>query len=757
VNTWTTYTLVAIAIVAAIFGMGYFLRRRFVRGLFRVMLGILYRTKVIGLDNLPKEGGCVVISNHVSYVDGILILWLLPRNVRFVVDGGNFIGPLARYLASAFDTILMMANPKSIGRALKEAREGLIKGDVIGIFPEGTLSRTGQLQAFKPGLTKILKGTTAPVVPMHLEGMWGSIFSFSGGKFFFKKPQKLRRTITLHIGKPLPTGSTLDQMRSAVAALGADANIYSRQDLGVPARRVIRAWKRRGSRLQIADSLGNEASGRQMLVRVLALRRVLRREILTDDETSVGVLLPPSLAGVAVNVAMAIDRRVTANLNYTATSEVINHCTAAVGIRHILTSEKFMEKMDFKLDTDVVILESLKDKVTKVDKAIAFLMATLLPAGLLIRVLGAHKIESDDLLTVIFTSGSTGMPKGVELTNANIAHNIEAIDRAVRLNQEDVVLGILPFFHSFGYSVTLWASNCLGPASVYHFNPLDARQVGKMAEKYGATVLLGTPTFLRGYVRRIEPEQFKKLDVVVVGAEKMPADLFEAFEKRFGVRPVEGYGATELSPLVSVNIPPSRSSALYQADRAEGSVGRPVPGVSAKIISPETGEELASEQDGMLMVRGPNLMRGYSGDEKKTNEVIRDGWYTTGDIAHLDKEGFIHITGRLSRFSKIGGEMVPHVRVEEEIEKLGILDESDLPRVAVTAVPCEKKGERLIVLHTGLDRSIDEIRKGLSAAGLPNLFIPSDDSFIEVDVIPVLGTGKLDLKALKDKAAAISG
>ena len=354
---------------------------------------------------------------------------------------------------------------------------------------------------------------------------------------------------------------------------------------------------------------------------------------------------------------------------------------------------------------------------------------------------------------MIFTSGSTGMPKGVLLSNANISHNVDAIDRAVKLDSHDTVLGILPFFHSFGYSVTLWAVNTLGPRGVYHFNPLDAKQVGKLAEKYKVTVLLATPTFLKSYMRRVQPEQFSELDVVVVGAEKMQRDQFEAFEKRFGVRPVEGYGTTELSPLVSVNIPPSRSQAKFQRDRIEGSVGRPLPGVAARVVEPDTDRELCAGEDGMLLISGPNVMQGYANREEQTREAMQGCWYVTGDIAHIDEEGFIHITGRLKRFSKIGGEMVPHGRVEDELEKLlreG--DDDDVKRACVTAVPDEKKGERLIVLHLPTSHSVESLCKGLSEAGLPNLFIPSQDSFLEVEAIPMLGTGKLDLAGAKEIA-----
>ncbi|TWU34460.1 AMP-binding protein [Novipirellula artificiosorum] len=743
--------LIVAVLMVLIIATAIFFPRKFIRGFMAPLLATLYRKQVIGLENLPSEGGYVVASNHVSWIDGILILWMLPKNVRFVVDAENFEHPITRYLGAGFDTILMRAtNPKSIGRALKAAREGLNSGDAIGIFPEGTISRTGQLQAFKAGISKITKGTDAPVVPMWLDGMWGSLFSFSGGKLFWKRPTQLRRRLTLYIGTPQPNGTPLELIRSQVQQLGARATIEHRDAFPVLARRIIRVWRRRGRRLQCADSLGTEVSARDMLVRVLVLRRLLRREVLSKDEAYVGILLPPSVAGVAANVALALDRRITANLNYTVSSDVMNHCIADTGIKHVLTSEKFLSKLDLKLDAKTVALDSLREKITTLDKVVGFLQARLLPARVLDWWLGLGRIDKDDLLTIIFTSGSTGMPKGVMLSQANISHNVDAIERAIKLDDRDVVLGILPFFHSFGYAVTLWAVNTLGPAGVYHFNPLDSRQIGKLVQRYQATVLLGTPTFLRSYLRRVSPEQFKSLDVVVAGAEKMPADLFDEFEKKFGVRPIEGYGTTELSPLVSVNIPPSRSNAVYQSDRLEGSVGRPLPGISAKIVSPDDGTERRAGEDGMLLVTGPNVMRGYANQSELTEKAIQNGWYVTGDIANVDDQGFLHITGRLSRFSKIGGEMVPHVRIEDELAKLfsdgDDNDEEDGQRVCVTAVPDLKKGERLVVLFKPPAKDYDEVRAALNKAGMPNLFIPSADSFLEVDRIPLLGTGKLDIK-----------
>jgi acyl-[acyl-carrier-protein]-phospholipid O-acyltransferase/long-chain-fatty-acid--[acyl-carrier-protein] ligase len=360
-------------------------------------------------------------------------------------------------------------------------------------------------------------------------------------------------------------------------------------------------------------------------------------------------------------------------------------------------------------------------------------------------------MKSEDVATIIFTSGSTGTPKGVMVTQGNLQFNVEAIDNVVHVTSDDVLIGVLPFFHIFGYSVSLWCAGALDVKGAYHYSPLDAKQIGKLTKEHHGTLLLSTPTFLRTYLRRCEKEDFATLDVVVTGAEKLPPDVQAAFKEKFGVDVVEGYGSTETTPLVSVNIPPSRSKSEWHVDNKPGTVGRPVAGVAARVRSLETGEILVTNAPGMLEVSGPNIMAGYWGRQDLTDEVIKDGWYITGDIGTIDEDGFIKITGRQSRFSKLGGEMVPHIQIEEELNKLlGASD--DAMKCCVTAVSHPKKGERLIVLHTKLEKSPDDLRKGLTEAGLPNLFIPTADSFFEVEKIPVLGTGKLDLKAMRSVA-----
>lgn len=721
----------------------------------------VYRIHLYQRENIPEQGGAILVPNHISWLDGLLLTTTSSRQVRMVVDRDLLTSWWARGLAKIMGAIPIKASPKAARRAIETAREALRAGDLVCIFPEAGISRSGQLQSFKPGVLEIQRGTGAPLIPVYLDELWGSIFSFRGGRFFWKWPTAHPRRVSIWFGNPIAQPKDIFEVRQAVQDLGAEAVAGRKQRTAALPRAMIRNCRKKLFRPKIADTSGVELTGGKLLAGTLVMRRLLLRHTLAPDDKYVGLLLPPSVASVLANAALSMTGRITANLNYTASPEVLNACISRAGIRRIITSRKFienraMEKFKGTLAVELIYLEDLREKANRGDKLAAALGAYVAPGALLDWLLGLHHIRGDDVATVIFTSGSTGTPKGVMLTHHNIATNVEAIDQVVHPRTTDSILGIVPFFHSLGFTVTLWGPLLLDIRAAYHFSPLDARIIGKLARARAATILLATPTFLRGYLRRCEREDLESLEIVVAGAEKLPLALCEAFEREFGVRPVEGYGTTELSPLVSVNVPPSRSMSL-EIDCKEGSVGRPVPGVSVKVADPETNEPLALGTPGMLLVKGPNVMKGYLGQPEETAKVMRDGWYVTGDIAIVDTDGFIHITGRLSRFSKIGGEMVPHVRVEEAIQKiLGVEDEGHF-KVVVTSVPDERKGERLVVVHTQLDMPPDEICRQLAATGLPNLWIPSTDSFLNVEAIPVLGSGKTDLKAVSDVAKRYFG
>jgi acyl-[acyl-carrier-protein]-phospholipid O-acyltransferase/long-chain-fatty-acid--[acyl-carrier-protein] ligase len=362
-------------------------------------------------------------------------------------------------------------------------------------------------------------------------------------------------------------------------------------------------------------------------------------------------------------------------------------------------------------------------------------------------MLGLDAIRPEDVLTVIFTSGSTGDPKGVVLTVENVGSQVRAIDNLLHLSTSDVALGVLPFFHSYGYTTTLWTPLTLDPSVVFHADPRDAQTVGRLAREHHATILMATPTFLRIYIRRTPAEDFSTLEVVFGAAEKLTRDVADAFEKRFGVRPWEAYGATELAPLVAANVPPSRQVPGRPVDSREGTVGKPILGCRARISGREGTGEMPVGEEGLLWISGPNVMQGYLDRPDLTAKVVQDGWYCTGDIAKIDADGFITITGRESRFSKIGGEMVPHIAIEEAInQELGAADGEML--AVITAVADARKGERLVVFHLPTPRQAQDVCRGLAERGLPNLWIPSPDSFAEIEEMPVLGSGKLDLRRL---------
>ena len=715
-----------------------------------------------GSENIPDKGGALFLPNHISWLDGVLLLLISDRPIRMVVYAGNFTSPLMKWLGKMWGVILLPTRPKALTRTIENTRTLLQDGELICIFPEGAISRTGQMQGFKRGALKIHQGTDVPIIPVYLDGLWGSVFSFERGRFFWKWPRRWPFPISIRIGQPLVEEVDTHRVRQAVQELEAKSVEKRVEKTELLPIEFLRLCKQRKYKSKVADTLGANLTGGELLMRTLILRRILQRKILAVDERYVGILLPPLGPSVMANAAVSLMRRVAVNLNYSVSVEIINHCIAECGIQHVLTSRRFVErlkKMGVDIDVlsaELVYLEDLKDDPTWIDKLTGFVSSYLVPVKILAKSLALYEIKSDDTLTIIFTSGSTGQPKGVMLTHANVQSNIEAIEDVFQFVPEDVLICVLPFFHSFGYTVTMWGTLAMNVKGVYHSNPLEAKQIGKMCREHRGSALLGTPTFLRSYLRRCTKEDFATLNLIVAGAEKMPIELCNAYEEKFNLRPAEGYGATELSPLVSVNIPSSRAVGQSSEGLKEGTVGRPIPGVAAKIIDLESGDTLGVNQSGMLLIKGPNVMKGYLNRPDITEEIIRNGWYVTGDVALIDDEGFIRITGRESRFSKIGGEMVPHVQIEETLLSLlnakEDFDANDTIPLAVTAVPDQRKGERLVVLHTQLPLSSDEFCMGLTEAGLPNIYIPSADSFFQVESLPVLGSGKLDLKSIQQLA-----
>jgi acyl-[acyl-carrier-protein]-phospholipid O-acyltransferase/long-chain-fatty-acid--[acyl-carrier-protein] ligase len=514
---------------------------------------------------------------------------------------------------------------------------------------------------------------------------------------------------------------------------------------------VLGARAHRG-KVAMVDSLRASLTYGDLLVRSLALGRFLARE--TGGAKYVGIMVPPSVPAAVVNLSLALWGKVAVNLNYASGQPVVASAVEQCGITHVVTSHKVVAKVKLTPPGTLIYLEDVQSKITAADKAWAFFVAKFVPVSMLGRFLpGLRDERLSNVATVIFTSGSTGDPKGVVLSQQNILSNVHQVNTHLNLSVDEVVLGILPFFHSFGYTISIWTVLTLGKKVAYHSNPLDAKIVGELCETHKVTLMTATPTFMRSYIQRCKASQFASLVHLLLGAEKLKPELAREIRDSIHIEPLEGYGCTETSPVVSVNKPYPAVNFRGQtlAGNRPGTVGLLLPGTSVKTTHPDGGDAHDPGVEGMVHIKGPQVMVGYLNKPAETAAVLRDGWYRTGDLGYLDSDGFLHITGRLSRFSKIGGEMVPHEKVEAAlINAIGRVDQT----VAVTSIPDPKRGERLIVLYTDLGGTPEEISRKLQATDLPRLWLPSASDFRKVDEIPVLASGKIDLRGIQELAKA---
>jgi len=710
---------------------------------------LCYRIKVVGEENVPADGGVLLVCNHVSWVDSLLVASTQQRRIRFIIERQYYnvwwVKPICKLMRAV--PISPDDPPKKILQALRQARAAMDEGFIVCIFAEGAMTRTGMLQQFKGGLERIAKGTAYNIVPAYIGGAWGSIFSYYYGKPLSTLPRKFPCPVSIHFGAGLPAGSSASQIRQKVLELSCDYFNGLKSPRRSLACHFIASARKNWRKHCISDSTGKRLNYGRTLAGSLALATEIDK--LTPSRDKVGILLPPSAAGALVNLAVTLLGKVAVNLNYVTSRDSRNLAVNECGIKCIISSRGFMDKAGISEDVEgLVFLEDIAAKIKPPAKVGAYLKARFVPLFLLTR--RRHR-WGDDPATVIFSSGSMGKPKGVLLSHHNILSNIEALRMVLRLKPDDSLCGVLPFFHSFGFNCALWFPLVSGVSVTYIANSLDGETVGRSVRENRSTILFAPPTFLLNYIRRAGAEDFKSLRMVAAGAEKLRKTLAEAFENKFGIQPLEGYGATELSPVVSLNIPNEEIGGVFQVGNKPDSVGHPIPGVAVKVVDVVSKEPLEIGAEGLLLVKGPNVMAGYLNMEKETAEAVQDGWYNTGDIAGVDEDGFLTIRDRLSRFSKIGGEMVPHVRVED-VYLHGLNTTEQV--VAVTTVPHPKRAEELVVLYLEKAGSPQKLHEIISKSDLPNMWKPRPDNYIKVGSIPVLGSGKLDIMGLRKIALA---
>jgi acyl-[acyl-carrier-protein]-phospholipid O-acyltransferase/long-chain-fatty-acid--[acyl-carrier-protein] ligase len=708
---------------------------------------IVYRISTHGIENLPA-GGFLLLPNHLTWVDAIVLQASCPRRIRFVMSERIY---HKKWLNPFFKLIgALPISPTRARESLRAAIEAIKSGEVVCIFPEGELSRTGILLRLQRGYELVAHAAAAPVVPVWLDQLWGSVFSFKGGRYFLKVPERFPYPVTIAYDRPIPHDHTdIATVRERFLMLGEFCYQLRPALRGHLARAAVRGLKRRQFAPGVIDGMDHTTiSFGSLLAAAITLAEYLRKSC---KGKRIGIVLPPGKAGVIANLAVVLAEKVPVNLNFTAGRESVEASLRIGEVTDCLTAHAVQKRLpDFPWPANLLHLDDVLPPLK--GRMIAWRFAVgLLPARAICALLGLPKVGDRAESIILFTSGSSGEPKGVVLSHRNVVANVSQIALMLSLTKRDSILASLPFFHSFGSTVTLWYPLLESVRIVTFPNPLDLTKSAELIHKYGVTLLCSTPTFLRGYLRKATKEQLEPIKLLVTGAEKLPNELGEAFQKQFGHEVLQGYGLTETSPAAAFNLPapkPHRPDDAVQPSSRQGSVGKLAPGIAAQIRDPETGAPLSLHETGMLWLRGPNIFERYLHDPQRTADVLQDGWFRTGDLGRFDEDGFLYIEGRLSRFSKIGGEMVPHETIESRLYE--VLDLAKSERViAVTSIPDQAKGEALVVLTT-TDLDAAEVRKKLMDSDMPNLWIPK--KYKRVDEIPVLGSGKLDLKRCQELA-----
>ena len=738
-----------------------------------------YRLLVEGFKNVPEKGGVLMLGNHISFIDWAVVQMAIPRKIHFVMERSIYTKWYFKIFLDRFGVIPVSSSASR--SSLELVAKYISEGKVVCLFPEGVLSRHGHLNEFKSGfelITKNLETNQGVILPFYIRGLWGSSFSRSNEEFSSRNRTLTKRNIAIAFGEPMPLHSTKEVVKSKVFDLSFIAWKSQCEAMQTISRSLIDNAKKDLGRIAIVDNLSGSMTYRRFLAICLVLSRFVKQKFQKNEGSKapsqlkpqfkpttecIGILLPASLASSLCNFAVLMAHKVVVNLNFTAGNKALNSAINNAEIKQIYTSKKFLDKLEgkgvkleFPNEIQMIFMEDIMEELKKQKiKIVGYLtLVSLAPAWLLKMIFSPHK-DNKEVAAILFSSGSEGNPKGVMLSHRNILSNVSQISDILCTKNDDVILSSLPPFHAFGLTVTTFLPFLDSIVSATFADPTDALGIAKVVAKNNVSIMCGTSTFLGIYARnrKLDPLMFESLRIVVSGAEKLKNEVRNAFEMKFKKNIYEGYGATETTPVASVNLPNKFDPDYWIIHRGskEGSVGMPLPGTAIRIINPQTLETLKQGEDGLILVGGHQVMVGYLNDEDKTNEVIVeiDGirWYKTGDKGHLDEDGFLYIVDRYSRFAKIGGEMVSLGSVEEEVAK--IIGETEAKFCAV-ALEDEKKGEKVVLMIESTQEVYEEVCEKIKNSSVPLIFKPS--VYLAVEKIPLLGSGKVDLKGAKTLA-----
>lgn len=724
-----------------------------VRSLLRLAFS-RYKIRVLNVGNIPNDGPILLVGNHHSFIDWAMVQMACPRPLCIASNKDHF---EKWYLRSMLKRLGMIRiDNRHPEEAMERIREQLLAGHAVVIFPTGEVSKSPHVEPFSIDYSKAVEGTDAPVVPFYIQGLWGSNFSYSGSDMYGASAE---RAVTVAFGDAIPNTTPANEVRAIIRKISIDAWDYSVSFLKPIADSWIKTYKKyvkNGPAIYNPD--GGHFSGYKLMGAVIGFSKLLNKKI-AEDEQNVGIMLPPSPAGVIVNLALWLRGKTNVNLNYTSSVEIVKLCSGRADIKTVITSRMFMDKLkrrgnDYTQIADdnlkLLYAEDLMKEIPKAKIAFYMFFCMLSPAWL-IKLLHRKRVNMRSTAAIVFSSGSEGTPKGVKLSHRNLMGNIQQLACIFNVTRNDVMLSELPLFHSFGLTVTTLLNLTEGSPIVAVADPTDVKTMARVCAEFKVSALVATPTFLRAFTisRYVHPMAMKYVRIIIAGAEAMRPELSTAFRLKFGKEVFEGYGCTETAPVASTNTENTLRSdyMTMQVNNKPGTVGMPLPGSLFLIVDPDTNQPLPTGEAGMILIGGCQVMEGYLKDPERTKSVMTniDGrdYYRTGDKGFLDEDGFLTIVDRYSRFAKLGGEMVSMGAIEKKIQEAKTLEGFDY---VITSIPDSAKGEKIVLLYQG-DKEPSTVISELRASGMPPLMVPS--LAFKLDVIPKLGTGKADFTTAK--------
>lgn len=755
-NIPAQYAIIALAVISI--GVFFWAISNLPQALVRTILKLVfsrYKIRVLGVQNIPNDGPVLLLGNHHSFIDWAMIQMASPRALCIASNKDHFDRWYLRAILKRLGMIRIDKRHPEI--AMEKIHAALLAGKAVVMFPTGEVSKSPHVEPFIIDYSKAIEGTEADIIPFYIQGLWGSNFSYSGSDMYGASAD---RGVTVAFGEALPNTTAPNDVRNIVRKISIDAWDYAVsfcKPIPYSWIRTCKKYVKNGPAIYNPD--GGHFSGYKLMGATFAFRALLKKK-LGSKEKNIGIMLPPSPAGVIVNLALWLLGKTNVNLNYTSSPEIVELCAKRADISTVITSRLFMEKLrqrgaDYTAiakDGQIRLFyaEDFMKEIPKAKILLKILQSIFLPAWFLQFKFCKHTRLSD-IATIVFSSGSEGTPKGVLLSHRNLMGNIQQLACIFNINRNDVMLAELPLFHSFGLTVTTLLNLTEGCPMVAVADPTDVKTMARACAEFHVTAFIGTPTFLRAFTisRYVHPMVFKELRIIIAGAEALRNELKTSFRLKFGKEIWEGYGCTETAPVASVNTENTllNDYMTMMVNNKPGTVGMALPGTQFLVVDPDTNIPLPVGEAGMILIGGCQVMVGYLKDENRTKDVIVeiDGkrYYRTGDKGFLDEDGFLTIVDRYSRFAKLGGEMISLGAVEKKIQDTNVLEECDY---VVTAIPDAAKGERIVLLYQGA-KEASVVLSELRASGIPPIMVPS--AAFALEAVPKLGTGKADFVTAK--------